>query len=295
MTLFVTAIAWLRQRPAVVFGGAAAALAPWIVVLALTQRPRGVAENITPLRVVLLVAIVGLSLVAVLSASARPRPAAMVASAAATLALGAAWFDIVTRWGLPSARLVDRLGIYSLVTLVADAVLAAACLRQRYGRRLVPRGLVVVAVAALTVQGTSVLTSDTPALTVTHVRAAWVGLDVAELVTLAALGVVVATRHELVALVGPATAALLTCDAVINVSTSGGVLSVAAALAMAVVELGLGALAMAVAARTPRASRHPAAPTAGRDGAHRPSSTRSRPTRTRPTRTRPARTRPTGT
>ena len=58
----------LRRRPDLIFGAAALLLLPWIVVLAVTQPDRGVADNIKPLRLVLVGCIVVLGLFLVVGA-----------------------------------------------------------------------------------------------------------------------------------------------------------------------------------------------------------------------------------
>lgn len=252
----VTTARWVVARPALVFATAAAALVPWIVVLAVTQRGHGTATNITPLRLALVAVIAGLSIAAVALAGRRRHRASVVAAAGAAFALTSAWFDVITRIGLHFSYLVTRLGVWSAVVMATDLVLAVSCLVAK--RRAVrwSRVLVVAAVLLFLLEATSIVSQDDITLRVANLQAAWVGLDIGELLGLAATALLLRADHHAVAVVAPATAALLFSDALINVVTSGGVWSVAAALAMAVVELGLGSAAVAVALRSrPRGGR----------------------------------------
>jgi hypothetical protein len=207
------------------------------------------ADHIKPVRMVLVGGIVILGLFLVVRPTADRLSAAAVGGAVTGLALSALWFDLVTRVGLPTTRLVIRLGTYSGAVCVLSAILALLCLYGPRGTFAGPRSLLFLALAVLALQATSVLTNDRQAIAVDNLGVAWVGLDVCELIGLATLAVTLQRRRRFVVFAGPATAALLFSDAAINVLTSGGALSILAALAMSVIEIGLGVAALVVAAR----------------------------------------------
>jgi hypothetical protein len=239
----------LSRRSALIFGGAASVLLPWIVILALTQPDRGTADHIQPLRLVLVGSIVVLGLFLVIRPPADRLSAALLGGAVTGLALSAVWFDLITRVGLPTIRFVIRIGVYAGFVAVCGAILALLCL---YGPRSAwagPRALLFVALALLALEATSILSAHRSVLRVDNVDLAWVGLDICEFAGLATLAITLRTRRRFVVFIGPATGALLFSDAAINVITSGGVMSMLAALAMALVEIGLGVLAVVVAAR----------------------------------------------
>ncbi len=245
----------LRRDPHLVFGAAALMLVPWIVVLALTQQERGIAPNIEPLRLVLVSIIVVAGLALVVHTAADRLTACMVGGAVTGFALCVVWFDLITRVGLPTTRLVVRLGAYSAMVGVCSALLALLWLYgPRSGGFAGPRALLFLSVALLALQATSILTNGALRLEVDNVGVAWVGLDICEFLGLATLAITLRKERRFVVFAGPATAALLFSDAAINVLTSDGVMSVLAALAMAVIEIGLGCLAIAVARQRARGS-----------------------------------------
>ena len=167
----------LRELPHLIFGVAALLLLPWIAILAVTQQDRGLAPNIEPLRLVLVGIIVVLGLVLVVHTAANRLTACMVGGVVSGFALCVVWFDLITRVGLPTTRLVVRLGGYSAMVGVCSALLALLWL---YGPRSSgfagPRALLFLAIALLALQATSILTNGALRLAVDNVGVAWVGL-----------------------------------------------------------------------------------------------------------------------
>ena len=247
-----TVLACLRRRPEAIFAGAGLALLPWIVILALTQQDRGVAQHIKPLRLTLAGFILLLGLGLLFTAAAAPLAACMLGGAAAGFALSAVWFDLVTRIGLPASRFIFRLGVDTALTGLSTALLALCCLYRHRGMHLRPRLLLVLSLAVLVAEATSIVTNEKLTLPVDNVGVAWIGLDVCEFIGLVTVAIATKKHWAFVAFAGPATAALLLSDAAINIITAGGLLSLLAAIAMAVLEVGLAVLAIAAAARTAR-------------------------------------------
>jgi hypothetical protein len=244
------------RRPQIVFGAAALFLVPWIVVLALTQQARGAADHVEALRLTFVAVVVVLGIALLVRSATAPVAACMVGGAITGFAGAAVWFDLVTRIDLPTTRIVTRLGAYTALAGACSTLVGLLCLYRSRERHSLARLALVVALVVLVLEATSVVTNRTTLLPVDNLDVAWVGLDVGELIGLTTLAVALATTRRIVVFVGPATAALLFSDATINVLTAGGALSVLAALGMAVIEVGLGCLAVAVAVREARRLEH---------------------------------------
>ncbi len=111
-----------------------------------------------------------------------------------------------------------------------------------------PTGVAYLLTAALVALGAAQFLSFAPdAEAVHHLRLMWTGLDAFELLGLLATGWCLHRGTPFVVVPASATAALLVADAWTNVVSSAGVARLAA-LGMAVVELSLAGLSLAVAA-----------------------------------------------
>ena len=115
---------------------------------------------------------------------------------------------------------------------------------------------IVLAVAALALVPTLVvvLTVIPGVQTAHHLKIAWTGLDVFEVVALATTGLALQRRSAMTAVPATITGALLVCDAWINIVPATGA-AFYEAVAMAFVELPLAGLSFWVATRHPGPSR----------------------------------------
>lgn len=227
------------------FALAAVGLAPWIVILGVIQPQRGTAVNNDGLRAAVLLAVVGLSAIAVI----RPRTGAVVGTAAATLAALAAWFYGVTSTTAPAP--VKLFGVVGLAVTAASASWLAAAEhresgRERRGNRWPSRVLLAAAASGIVLMLARPIGVTPSTATVDHLKIAWVGLDVAELASLILLAYALHHKVTWTIIVATTTAALLSTDALINIVPASGQDRLIA-LAMAFVELPLALFALAVA------------------------------------------------
>ncbi len=177
----------------VVHWGGAAFLAPWIVLLYLTQRPTGYAYHFwfVSIGITGLLAS-GLVVAAWLSRHQR-RALVLAASFTGTLAFVRARFDTVSTTG----RLFVVALVHAVVVLVPVTVLSFFVVRRVYTRRRAPRrgvpawAPVAFAAAALAVALflVAVALSGSSVRAVSSLRLLWTGLDCFELWFMVATGV----------------------------------------------------------------------------------------------------------
>lgn len=228
-----------RRLLAAAYLVAAVLLVPWIIVLAATQPRRGEAVNVDTLRIAILVVVV------LLAAAAVARPYAMAALAGSAAATFAAWFYGLT--GTTTPPVLKVAGMLGLVVTAALAGWVAVAAHRRHVRSLVvARALLAVAALGLAIQLLNPLRIPPSVTTVDHLKLAWVGLDVAELIALALLAYAIWTTASWTTHAAAVTASLLMIDLLVNVIPSAGQARVQA-LAMALAELPLAASALVVA------------------------------------------------
>lgn len=247
----VTGIAWVKRHLEWLFWACAAGLAPWVVYLYLSQVPRAQAHQVRLLAVGLTLAMIaGLLLTAWMYRRGLPR-SVMAASFAATAAFIAGWFRALTQaGGLNWAGSIPTL----LAIVVIVVVLCATVIRSELSARARVRWLpVALAVAALTLVPSLVvvLTVVPKVQTAYHLRAAWTGLDVFEVLALASTGLALKRRSAIAVIPATITGTLLLCDAWLNIIPSTGWARYEG-IAMAFIELPLAVLSFWVAAQQSR-------------------------------------------
>jgi hypothetical protein len=166
---------------------------------------------------------------------------------------GTIWTQFLTTLLAASPR---RFIVVAVVSIIGLCVLV---IRRDFSARPPPpaRWLpIVVGAAVLALVPTLIveLTVVPAAQTAHHLKIAWTGLDVFEVVALAATGFALQRRSAMTAIPATVTGALLVCDAWINIIPATG-LPFYEAIAMAFVELPLAGLSFWVAARHPGPSR----------------------------------------
>lgn len=239
-----------RRVLVVIYAGAAAALIPWIAYLWVAEPARGLAHDVgwlTAGLVIVLAASAGAT--GVLCATGSPQTM-VAASFSGSLAFATLWFHLTSPVGRESAFATGR----SFIVLLLPLVLLAWTLATGLNRTLtmVSRRWGLAASywvsAILLLLGALRLATVAPSTEMEHhIRLIWTGLDTFELVALAATAWCIHARSRMVLLASTFTAGLLTADAWTNVaSTTGGART--AAIGMAVTEISLGALSLAVAA-----------------------------------------------
>jgi hypothetical protein len=236
----------------------AAGLAPWIVYLYLTQKPLAPAHQVHLLAVGLIAAMIAGVLATAWAYWRGSALSTLAASFAATVTFISAWFRIVTetggsRWegSIPAFLTV----VLVIVVLCAAVITSEATSRSRPGRRADWLPITLICAACLLVPSLVVVQVAVPAHGVAHhLRLAWTGLDVFELVALACTGLALHRRSERAVIPATVTAALLLCDAWINVVPARGAAR-AEGIALAFVEVPLALLSFWVALRVARRAR----------------------------------------
>ncbi len=240
-----------RRVLLVVYWGSAAFLAPWIFALYEEQSANGVAYHLHLVRF-------GVSLLMVLGMLATAAGCwrnshftVISGTFTATLTIISAWFATVTTTGHSFGLALG----YALIVQLPVALLCAWIVRRLFrplGEHTGPPTVVVplltfgaLALLPLVVVLSHGLPSEHAAH---HLRLVWTGLDVFELVGLAATGWCLYRRLASVAVAAAFTGTLLFCDAWFNVVATTGAVQLAG-IAMAFVELPLAALSFAVARR----------------------------------------------
>ena len=224
-----------RGVAARIYGGAAVLLVPWIVVLAATQQPEGVAHHVRALSFIAAVSI-GAALV-VAAASASERVATMAVTAAIAGAFASTWFQVisVSPWA-ERPRIV-----VSLVVLVVAFVAGGRAVRALVDQTDAPWRRPVLGAAALVLASAARALAVAPVVApVSHLRLAWVGLDVMELAGLASTSWALHRDSPAAVVAGTFTGTLLGFDALVNIVATTGAAQVTA-LVMCLAEVPLAA------------------------------------------------------
>jgi hypothetical protein len=242
-------IPWQERRLKWLFWACAAGLAPWVVYLYLSQVPRAPAHQIHLLAVGLILAMIaGILLTAWTYSRDLPLPV-MAASFAATTAFITAWFRTVTRTG--GSNWAGSIPAF-LAVVVTIVVLCVIVIKSELSASAHARWLpIALTIAALTlVPSLLVVLAVVPtAQTARHLKVAWTGLDVFEVLALASTGFALQRRPAIAVIPATITGTLLLCDAWLNIiPTTGAARS--EGIVLAFVELPLAALSFWVAARS---------------------------------------------
>jgi hypothetical protein len=229
------------------FWACAAGLAPWGVYLYLSQVPRAPAHQTHLLAVGLILAIIAGILLTAWTYSRGLPLSVTAASFAATAAFIAAWFRTVTQVG--GSNWAESIPTF-LAVVVAVVVLCVIVIKGDLSAsahvRWLPIALTIAAL--LLVPSLVIVLAVVPAAqTAHHLKVAWTGLDVFEILALASTGFALQHRPAIAVIPATITGTLLLCDAWLNIiPTTGAARS--EAIALAFLELPLAALSFWVAA-----------------------------------------------
>jgi uncharacterized membrane protein (UPF0136 family) len=248
-----------------VYWGGAALLLPWIVLLYFEQAPRGLAHRIHLIGVGVSVLMIAGMVATAVWCRHNSHFTVVAGVFTATVAFVTAWFATVTSTG----GRFDEVFIYVPVVQLPVAVLCAWTVRRLYrphGAHAAPPArvpLVLMVAAVIVVPVVAVIAGVAPSVAAAHhLRIVWVGLDVFELIGMAATGWCLRRSLPSVAVAGALTGSLLFCDAWFDVVPTTGRVEVEGIL-MALVELPLAALSFLIAFREvagwPEASPRPPA------------------------------------
>ena len=241
-------ISWLDRHLKWLFWVCAAGLAPWVIYLYLTQVPSGLAHQIHLLAVGLILALIAGLLLTAWTYRQGSSLSVMAASFTATTVFMTVRFRLITRAGGPdwAGSIPALLALDAAVVMLCAFVIRNQLSARPYARWL-PAALTAFALALvpyLVVELTVV-----PQVQTAHrLQLAWAGLDMFEVLALAATGFALHRRPTIAAIPATVTGTLLVCDAWINIVPSTG-LVLDEAIAMAFVELPLAAVSFWVAAR----------------------------------------------
>jgi hypothetical protein len=229
-----------------IFWGGAAFLAPWIIILFITQRGSGIADHLRLVQEgIALCLLAGLILTAYLAAH-RSDFVLLSAVFCGTLAFITAWFGTVSAKGAAFWFLFAHAVVVLLPIIVLSCWVVAVTFKARGAGsgfpRWVPIAYVVAAVvvAPLIVLGAIVVHPDRA---VDHLRLLWTGLDCFELAFLVASGVLLWQRSSAVAMTAMCLGTLMFADAWFNILAVSGT-AVIAAILMACGELPLSVFAV---------------------------------------------------
>ena len=234
-----------------VYEGGAVLLAPWIVVLALSQKQStdGYHLRLSSLGMSAFI-VAGLVLTAI--TCRRQYPGVVVAaSLAATFLFISGWFDTITAKHAPLAVALAYDVFVKLPAIVLALWLALRMARDRGAHYSVPGWVPTAFVAAAVVLVpwfVTVLRLIQRTSELHNLRLFWTGIDLFELVSMAASGWYLYRRSPYVAVSAMVTAALLLSDAWFNVVTTVHIAH-RAALVMALVELPLAVYSVVIAGR----------------------------------------------
>jgi hypothetical protein len=268
----VRGLAWIRFLTWLYWAGAAG-LAPWIVYLFLSQVKRAPTHQLHILTVGLILAMMLGLLVTAWLYSRDSWLSVMAASFAATVTFISAWFRILTRAGaspwvgsIPTFLAVVTAIVVLCVIAIRTELAAhagttlspartglspagAGLSRARPHARWLPLAL-AIATLALVPSLVLVLAVEPTAQIAQHLRLAWTGLDVFELLAMAHTGRALHRRSATAVVPATVTGALLLCDAWINVISSNAA-GRFEGIALAFVEVPVAALSFWVASRAP--------------------------------------------
>jgi hypothetical protein len=237
-----------------VYGGGAVLLAPWIVVLALTQKQStdGYHLRLSSLGMSVFI-VAGLVRTAITCRRQHP-DVVLPASLAATFLFMSGWFTTITAKHGPLAIAIAYDVFVKLPTIVLALWLALRIARDRGAHHSVPAWVPTAFVAATVVLVpwfVTVLLLIQRTNELHNLRLFWTGLDVFELIGMAATGWFLYRRSPCVAVSAMVTAALLFSDAWFNVVTTVHIAH-RAALVMALVEVPLAIYSVIIAGREVR-------------------------------------------
>jgi hypothetical protein len=236
----------------------AAGLAPWIVYLYLSQVPSAVTHQVHILAVGILAALMLGVLVTARTYWRGSCLSLMAASFTAAATFISAWFRALTRsagsnWSasMPVFLTVAAAIVALCVTAIRSELAARAGDPGRV--RWLPWALGIAALA-LVPSLVIVLVVVPPVQIAHHLPLAWTGLDVCELLALAATGFALHRRLAITVIPATVTGTLLLCDAWINIIPTTG-MARTEAIVLAFVEVPLAAVSFWVAARSARSAR----------------------------------------
>ncbi len=233
----------------------AVGLAPWIVYLYFSQVPSAVTHKVHILAVGLLLALLGGVLVTAWTCRRGYPLAVLVAAFTGTATFISAWFRALTRSA--GSSWTGSLPAFLTVAAVIVGLCGYAIWSELPG--LAPEGArarwlplaLAMAALALVPSLVIVLTVAPPVQIAHHLPLAWTGLDVFELLALAATGLALHRRSAVTAVPATITGTLLLCDAWINIIPTTG-MARAEAIVLAFAEVPLAALSFWIAARAAR-------------------------------------------
>jgi hypothetical protein len=240
-------IRWAERHLKWLFWACAAGLAPWVVYLYLSQVPRAPAHQIRLLAVGLILAMIAGILLTAWTYSRGLPLSVMAASFAATAAFITAWFRTLTQAG--GSNLAESIPMF-LAVVVAIVVLCVMVIKSDLSASAHARWLpIALTIAALIlVPSLVIVLAVVPtAQTAHHLKVAWTGLDVFEVLALASTGFALQRRPAIAVIPATITGALLLCDAWLNIIPTTGAARFEA-IALAFLELPLAALSFWVAA-----------------------------------------------
>jgi hypothetical protein len=243
---------WEQRYLTWLYWAAAAGLVPWIIYLYFSQTPSAVTHKVHVLAVGLLLAMVLGVLMTAWTYRRRWSLAVMVAAFTGTATFITAWFRALTRSA--ASNWAGSLPAFLTVAAVIVGLCGYAAWRElsagRDRARWLPPALAVAALAL--VPSLVIVLTVVPQVQIAHhLPLAWTGLDVFELIALAATGFALHRRSTLTAVPAAITGTLLLCDAWINVIPTVG-MARAEAIVLAFVEVPLAALSFWIGAWTVR-------------------------------------------
>jgi hypothetical protein len=258
-------LAWIRYLTWLYWTGAVG-LVPWIVYLFLTQVKRAPAHQVHILTLSLVLAMI-LGLLATAWLSARDSwLAVMAASFAATTTFISTWFGILAQAGASTRAgaflagaflaVMTAIVVLCVITIRTEVAVLTGTVLSRAGTapsRAGPHARwlpVALAIAPLALVPSLVIELVvTPGLQIAqHLRLAWTGLDVFELLAMAYTGRALHRRSATAVVPATVTGTLLLCDAWINVISSAAAAR-SEGIALAFVEIPVAALSFWVATR----------------------------------------------
>jgi hypothetical protein len=247
-----TLFSWLRQHLPWLYWACAAVLTPWVFYLYQTQIPSGPAHHLHLLDVGLFLAMAGGLVVTARAYRRRSALTVMAAAFTATAVANSVRFRLLTHAGGPHWT------GSAAVLLIVDVAVVALCvtvIRNRLSGHPYLRWIpaVLVATALVLVPFFTIDITIGPKVQVAHhLKLAWAGLDMFEVLAFAATALALQHRPRIAVVPATVTGTLLLCDAWLNIIPSTG-LAFYEAVAMAFVELPLAALSFWVAVRSSRA------------------------------------------
>ncbi len=213
---------WLEPHLKWLYWVCAAGLAPWVAYLYLFQIPSGAANQIHLMTAGLILAIIAGLLLTAWTYHQRVPRSVMAASYTATAVFMSVRFRLITGAGGP-----HWVGSFpALLTLAVTVVMLCALvitnrLSARAHARWLPAALTVLAAALVPLLVVD-LTVVPAVQTAHHLQFAWGGLDMFEVLALAATGFALHRRPAIAAIPATATGTLLACDAWLNIIPSTG-------------------------------------------------------------------------